>query len=87
MTPDQELRHEALTQLNTAGLSIALSVARMVKQARHAGFIYTPQQFTEAAIFLEEQGFVTRLPDPATGVVLWKINSKGVLHCEQNGIE
>lgn len=87
MTRDQELRHEVLTQAKAVGLSIALSVERMTKQARRGGFDYTAREITEACIFLEEQGFLAKLPDPATGVVLWKINSKGVLHCEQNGIE
>lgn len=87
MTRDQQLRHEVLTQAKAVGLSIALSVERLTKQARRAGFDYSPQEINEACIFLEEQGFLARIPDPATGVVLWKINSKGVLHCEQNGIE
>ena len=87
MTRDQEIRHEALTQLKAVGISIALSIERMTKQARRGGYDYSAQELTEGCVFLEEQGFVTRLPDPATGVVLWKINSKGVLHCEQNGIE
>lgn len=86
MTRDQAIRFEVLTQLNAVGIVIALSVERLFKQSRQAGLDYSRDELLRGAVFLKEQGFVEQIGDEATGVFTFKINSKGVLHCEQNGI-
>ena len=82
MTRSQEIRHECLLQLY-GSKEIPISAALIHKIARRQGFDYSMQEIRDALFFLRGQGFCERVADPATGQVLDRITSAGMLQWER----
>lgn len=81
MTREQEIRHECLLQLYGAQ-GIVLSSEHIRKVARRQAFDYSDGEIRAALYFLVGQGFAEKVTDPGTGLVAYRITSKGMLQYE-----
>lgn len=81
MTRTQEIRHECLLQLY-GSRSVPLNAAHIRKVARRQQFDFNEHEILNELNFLAGQLLAENVGNPATGEVLWRITSAGVLHFE-----
>jgi hypothetical protein len=83
MSRENDIRKEVLMQLY-AVRPLALSAARLARDARKAGYDYSEREIARELVFLADSGFITSATQPGTTDMANRINSAGVTHYEQN---
>lgn len=83
MKREDAIRKEVLMQLY-ALRPIALSAARIAKDARKEAYDYTVAEVDRETQFLADTGLIVAVTSPATTEKLYRIHALGVTHYEQN---
>lgn len=82
MTTD-DIRKEVLFQ-HYALKQVPLSAAQIERECRKQQMPITRNDIADAQQFLADDGLLTFVNAPGTTAKLWRINSNGVRHYEQN---
>jgi len=80
---NESVRKEVLFQ-HYALKGIPISSAQIERECRKQRTDYTRTEIGEAQQFLADDGLLVLVPMPGTTAKLYRINSEGVRHYEQN---
>ncbi len=79
--PDN-IRKEILMQLY-AVRPLSVTAERIARDARKAGYDFTPHEILNELIFLQDKGLVVRTNNPAGSELLFRIHALGVTYYEE----